>query len=176
MTLRKQAARYALAGAIHVPLDYSSENLIALTTCLDSLYKRIPFRTHFWLRLVTLQGAVWSCVLNETALVAATASADFSAKVWNALTGDETHSFKHEHICRTLAFATATPRLLTAGKLSTKGRPSLLPYRCRGPPCSWECCQLKLCNLFEHFVRGGETSRHLHLEDLSQALAHFMNL
>ena len=63
-----------------------------------------------------LQGAVWSCVLNETALVAATASADFSAKVWNALTGDETHSFKHGHICRTLAFATATPRLLTAGQ------------------------------------------------------------
>lgn len=61
------------------------------------------------------KGAVWSCVLNETALVAATASADFSAKVWNALTGDETHSFKHGHICRTLAFATSTPRLLTGG-------------------------------------------------------------
>ena len=65
-----------------------------------------------------LQGAVWSCVLNETALVAATASADFSAKVWNALTGDETHSFKHEHICRTVCFAKSTPRLLTAGKPS----------------------------------------------------------
>jgi serine-threonine kinase receptor-associated protein len=61
------------------------------------------------------KGAVWSCVLNETALVAATASADFSAKVWNALTGDETHSFQHKHICRTLAFAKSTPRLLTAG-------------------------------------------------------------
>lgn len=61
------------------------------------------------------KGAVWSCVLNETALVAATASADFSAKVWNALTGDETHSFQHKHICRTLAFAKSSPRLLTAG-------------------------------------------------------------
>ena len=33
------------------------------------------------------QGAVWSCVLNDTALVAATASADFTARVWNAITG-----------------------------------------------------------------------------------------
>jgi WD40 repeat protein len=38
-----------------------------------------------------LQGAVWSCVLNDPALLAATASADFSARVWNAVTGDELH-------------------------------------------------------------------------------------
>ena len=63
-----------------------------------------------------LQGAVWSCVLNETALVAATGSADFSARVWNALTGDETHNFQHKHIVRTLAFAKRAPHLLTAGK------------------------------------------------------------
>ena len=62
-----------------------------------------------------VQGAVWSCVLNQTALVAATASADFSAKVWNALTGDETYSFQHNHIVRTVTFAQQTPRLLTGG-------------------------------------------------------------
>ena len=61
------------------------------------------------------QGAVWSCVLNEEAVVAATASADFSTRLWNALTGDEVHQFQHSHIARTVAFARRSPRLLSAG-------------------------------------------------------------
>ena len=40
------------------------------------------------------KGAVWSCVLNDTAQVAATASADFTARVWDATTGDEVHQFQ----------------------------------------------------------------------------------
>lgn len=40
------------------------------------------------------KGAVWSCVLNDTAVLAATASADFTARVWNATTGDELHQFQ----------------------------------------------------------------------------------
>ena len=40
------------------------------------------------------KGAVWSCALNDAAVIAATASADFTARVWNALTGDELHQFQ----------------------------------------------------------------------------------
>lgn len=40
------------------------------------------------------KGAVWSCVLNDAAVIAATASADFTARVWNATTGDELHQFQ----------------------------------------------------------------------------------
>lgn len=58
---------------------------------------------------------MWSCVLNEEAVVAATASADFSTRLWNALTGDEVHQFQHSHIARTVAFARRSPRLLSAG-------------------------------------------------------------
>lgn len=68
------------------------------------------------------KGAVWACVLNDSAFVAATASADFTARVWNAVTGDEVHQFPHKHIVRTVAFE----RGLTATKLVTAGPEKLI--------------------------------------------------
>ena len=62
-----------------------------------------------------LQGAVWSCVLNKEALLAATASADFSARVWNAVTGDETLNLPHKHIVRSVAFTSDSQTLVAAG-------------------------------------------------------------
>ncbi|XP_008785435.1 serine-threonine kinase receptor-associated protein isoform X2 [Phoenix dactylifera] len=61
------------------------------------------------------KGAVWSCCLDTNALRAASGSADFSAKIWDALTGDELHSFEHKHIVRTCAFSEDTHLLLTGG-------------------------------------------------------------
>ncbi|KAJ9140927.1 hypothetical protein P3X46_031517 [Hevea brasiliensis] len=61
------------------------------------------------------KGAVWSCCLDTNALRAASGSADFTAKVWDALTGDELHSFEHKHIVRSCAFSVDTRLLLTGG-------------------------------------------------------------
>ncbi|KAI4387051.1 hypothetical protein MLD38_004914 [Melastoma candidum] len=61
------------------------------------------------------KGAVWSCCLDTNALRAASGSADFSAKLWDALTGDELHSFDHKHIVRACAFSEDTHLLLTGG-------------------------------------------------------------
>ncbi|XP_009596071.1 uncharacterized protein [Nicotiana tomentosiformis] len=61
------------------------------------------------------KGAVWSCCLDTNALRAASGSADFSAKIWDALTGDELHSFAHKHIVRACAFSEDTYFLLTGG-------------------------------------------------------------
>lgn len=61
------------------------------------------------------KGAVWSCCLDTNALRAATGSADFSAKVWDAITGNELHSFEHKHIVRSCAFSEDTHLLLTGG-------------------------------------------------------------
>lgn len=63
------------------------------------------------------KGAVWSCVLNDPALLAATASADFSARVWNAITGDELHKFDHKHVVRSVAFShgESSAQLATGG-------------------------------------------------------------
>eukprot|EP01025_Chloroclados_australasicus_P014645 TRINITY_DN1687_c0_g1_i1.p1 TRINITY_DN1687_c0_g1~~TRINITY_DN1687_c0_g1_i1.p1 ORF type:complete len:329 (-),score=44.15 TRINITY_DN1687_c0_g1_i1:720-1706(-) len=59
------------------------------------------------------KGAVWSCVLNYPALLAATGSADFSARIWDALSGEEKHQFQHTHIVRSVEFAEHTDKLLT---------------------------------------------------------------
>eukprot|EP00887_Chlorella_sp_A99_P003732 scaffold7.g3732.t1 len=71
------------------------------------------------------KGAVWSCVLNDTALVAATASADFTARVWNAVTGDELHHAAFAH-------GAGTYRLVTGGaekllRLFDLARPDAAP-------------------------------------------------
>lgn len=61
------------------------------------------------------KGAVWQCVLNKPALLAATASADFSARIWDAVSGDVKHTFPDEHIVRSVHFSQDSSNLLTAG-------------------------------------------------------------
>lgn len=63
------------------------------------------------------KGAVWSCALNDEALVAATGSADFTARLWDAVTGDELQQLQHKHIVRTAAFARgkSAHQLVTGG-------------------------------------------------------------
>jgi serine-threonine kinase receptor-associated protein len=61
------------------------------------------------------QGCVWSCVVDPSATLAATASADFSAKLWDALTGLEKATFQHKHIVRTCCFSSSSRKLVTGG-------------------------------------------------------------
>ncbi|CAI5485114.1 unnamed protein product [Closterium sp. Yama58-4] len=61
------------------------------------------------------KGAVWGACLDRPALLAATASADFTARIWDALTGDEKHKLEHKHIVRTVDFSNDSRQLLTGG-------------------------------------------------------------
>jgi serine-threonine kinase receptor-associated protein len=62
------------------------------------------------------KGAVWSAKLDPTANLAATASGDYSVKVWDAVTGAELYHFPHEHIAKSCDFSPDSRSLATGGK------------------------------------------------------------
>lgn len=43
------------------------------------------------------------------------ASADFSARLWDAVTGDQVHEFVHKHIVKSVNFKGDRSKLATAG-------------------------------------------------------------
>ncbi|PYI28793.1 WD repeat protein [Aspergillus indologenus CBS 114.80] len=69
------------------------------------------------------KGAVWQARLSTDATIAATAAADFSAKVWDTHTGECLHTLQHSHICRAVAFPMQpSPRVLATGGYEKKLR------------------------------------------------------
>lgn len=61
------------------------------------------------------KGAVWSAVLNSTACLAATGSADYTCKIWDALSGDCKQTFEHKKIVKSVDFSKDSGRVLTGG-------------------------------------------------------------
>ncbi|CRG87244.1 Serine-threonine kinase receptor-associated protein [Talaromyces islandicus] len=69
------------------------------------------------------KGAVWQARLSADANIAATAAADFSAKVWDTHTGECLHTLQHSHIVRAIAFPNQpNPQVLATGGMEKKLR------------------------------------------------------
>lgn len=61
------------------------------------------------------KGAVWSCRMDPTGNLAATASGDFSVQVWDAITGKSWRTFPHKHIVKTVDFSPDSRLIVTGG-------------------------------------------------------------
>ncbi|KAI9844059.1 MAG: hypothetical protein M1838_002331 [Thelocarpon superellum] len=80
------------------------------------------------------KGAVWQARISSDATLAATGSADFTAKVWDTHTGETRHTLQHAHIVRAVAFPTQPrPAILATGGAEKKLRIFDLS---RAPPSS----------------------------------------
>lgn len=61
------------------------------------------------------KGAVWGACISPDTSLAATAGADFTARLWDAVTGTCKTVLTQKHICKSVAFSSDATRLLTAG-------------------------------------------------------------
>ncbi|KAK4454721.1 WD domain-protein [Podospora aff. communis PSN243] len=68
------------------------------------------------------KGAVWQARLSPDASTAATASADFTAKVWDTHTGELLYVLQHDHIVRAIAYPFDNSDMLATGGFEKKLR------------------------------------------------------
>jgi len=78
------------------------------------------------------KGAVWGVDLNAKATKAASGAADFSAKIWDAVTGEESITLAHNHIVKSVNFS-GDSQLLATGSNDKKLRIFDLEHHEDGP-------------------------------------------
>ena len=78
------------------------------------------------------KGAVWGVDLNSNATKAASGAADFSAKIWDAVSGEEEATLAHNHIVKSVNFS-ADSQLLATGSNDKKLRIFDLDNHTDGP-------------------------------------------
>mmetsp|Transcript_645 Transcript_645/g.1551 ORF Transcript_645/g.1551 Transcript_645/m.1551 type:complete len:349 (+) Transcript_645:158-1204(+) len=109
---------------VHVADVNNNNNSAATTTTtylLSACHDKMPMirdgGTGDWIGTwVGHKGAVWSCQMDPTGNLAATASGDYSARVWDAITGQSLIELPHNHIVKTCVFSPNSRRLATGGK------------------------------------------------------------
>lgn len=96
--------------------DTERDGLFLISACLDNRPMLRNGATGDWIgSFVGHNGAVWCARLNSNATRAVTASADYTAKYWDAVSGKMRHSFEHQHIVRAASFSNCNNYVYTAG-------------------------------------------------------------
>ena len=96
------------------PSTTSTPSTYLLSACHDKLPMIRNATTGDWIGTFSgHKGAVWSIKLDPRGYLAATASGDFSVKVWDGVTGKELFTYPHKHIVKTVDFSGDSRRLAT---------------------------------------------------------------
>jgi serine-threonine kinase receptor-associated protein len=94
----------------------SEQRTLMVSACHDRMPMMRDGISGDWIgTFVGHKGAVWSCRLDPTANLAATASGDFSVQIWDAITGKSLYQFQHSHIVKTCDFSPNSKFLATGG-------------------------------------------------------------
>ncbi|KUI69742.1 Serine-threonine kinase receptor-associated protein [Cytospora mali] len=87
-----------------------------ISACKDGNPMLRHGRTGDWIgTFIGHKGATWQAKLSPDNKTAASASADFSTKVWNAHTGEMLLVLKHDHVVRAVAFPLNISDILATG-------------------------------------------------------------
>jgi len=99
------------------PRIESEDGFFIASACLDGKPMLRRGETGDWIgTFIGHKGATWSAHINNTANLVGTGSADYTAKIWDALSGKELHSFAHTRIVKSVNFNADSSRVLTAGQ------------------------------------------------------------
>lgn len=101
-------------------LQYSrvtNDGYFIISSCLDSKAMLREGHSGDWIgTFIGHKGAVWCARLDNTATRAMTGSADFTAKLWNAVSGEVMHTFPHKHIVKSTVFSEDGNHAFTGGQ------------------------------------------------------------
>lgn len=103
---------------IHITNEEAKEDrTFLLSACHDKMPMMRDGNTGDWIGTwAGHKGAVWSLQMDPTGSLAATASGDYSARLWDAVTGNSLLELPHSHIVKTCAFSPNSIKLATGGK------------------------------------------------------------
>ncbi|KAI1635224.1 WD40-repeat-containing domain protein [Biscogniauxia mediterranea] len=104
------------------PLE-KDESYYLISACKDGNPMLRDGQTGDWIgTFIGHKGAVWQARLSPDATTAATASADFTAKIWDTHTGELLFTLQHDHIVRAVAYPPDNSDLVATGGMEKKLR------------------------------------------------------